>query len=928
MPNQPLRDHLVPNATFGDLLRYLRRRAQLTQRDLGITVGYSEAHINRFEKNKRLPDPAAVAALFIPALDLKDEPELAQRLIELVQAKPPATPADQNDLLPAILEAIPPTPSFETTRQEILKRLRERLLTERRIVLSGLAGVGKTTLVATLAREYVAMMPVFWFTLTEGVTTFVDALIYQLAVFLVAHGQDQVKSLIQPIANRSLMPLDRRIALISAALNQQRALLCFDNAELITSNEPALQVLRHLMATTTAFMLFTSRESLPLVNVAEIKVGGLERTEGLALIACLSDEQIDAKLANRLLEKTDGNPMLVRLAVSQLVDQHAHPTLVEQLEAQPQVASYLLETVQKQSPPAEWQVLSLLAVFQTPVNLYDEDLIARMQSLKEMRGVSSAIGNLQRRHLIDDPTRAVLHPLIRDYVYRALTIDSSRRFRFHRLVADWYAEKNRDGFSAAWHYNRADLPEQALDLIEENRHAIIEHGQALSAVAILDEAHAQIKRRRTDQSDLLRRLLTTRGILLSGTLRAAESEANLRQAIALTNIPAVRADIICQLADLANQRSDFRETLRLAQTARAELAPGDLLLRARLTLLESNAFGSLGNSEEETRTANDALALTDQIVGIPQTLIGSIRAGAQLELANVARLRRDLTASMNHAQAALAAARAAHHSRMTNLSLAFVGGLFYDLGNVDESFIYRNEGLEGLLAIGDVHSAAYVLTYLADIHHLRLESNQALEKLERAAETLRAVDDMRGLASVESLRASCLLWRGRMQQACQVIEQLLKEAKGKGTERLWGYRMGKLAMVQLVQGETGAAITTLRGALDLPTTSAHHMMNFELHSTLALALSAAGEQESAAQALAVAPRLDGLSRWAEFDRALIEGYIALARGDAESARAIASQVAERAQNYPLYRQCAAQLNEATQRSVTPSTFPGWLWVGK
>ena len=38
---------------FGTLLRVLRRRARLTQRDLGLAVGYSEAQISRLEQRKR-----------------------------------------------------------------------------------------------------------------------------------------------------------------------------------------------------------------------------------------------------------------------------------------------------------------------------------------------------------------------------------------------------------------------------------------------------------------------------------------------------------------------------------------------------------------------------------------------------------------------------------------------------------------------------------------------------------------------------------------------------------------------------------------------------------------------------------------------------------------------------------------------------------
>src|SRR5512143_1299006 len=72
--------------TFGDLLKYLRRRERLTQLELSITVGYSEAQISRLEQNQRLPDLAAVKALFVPALHLEDQPQLTARFLALAQS--------------------------------------------------------------------------------------------------------------------------------------------------------------------------------------------------------------------------------------------------------------------------------------------------------------------------------------------------------------------------------------------------------------------------------------------------------------------------------------------------------------------------------------------------------------------------------------------------------------------------------------------------------------------------------------------------------------------------------------------------------------------------------------------------------------------------------------------------------------------------
>src|SRR6185295_14252012 len=73
-------------ASFGDLLKYLRRRERLTQLELSIDVGYSEAQIGRLEKNQRLPDLTALRALFIPALHLENEPDLAAQFLQLAQA--------------------------------------------------------------------------------------------------------------------------------------------------------------------------------------------------------------------------------------------------------------------------------------------------------------------------------------------------------------------------------------------------------------------------------------------------------------------------------------------------------------------------------------------------------------------------------------------------------------------------------------------------------------------------------------------------------------------------------------------------------------------------------------------------------------------------------------------------------------------------
>ncbi len=90
--NQP---ELLPAASFGAALKFLRKRARLTQDELGRAVGYGREQIARLENGNRLPDLTVLAALFIPALGLQREPLVVAQLLALAgAARQDANPAE------------------------------------------------------------------------------------------------------------------------------------------------------------------------------------------------------------------------------------------------------------------------------------------------------------------------------------------------------------------------------------------------------------------------------------------------------------------------------------------------------------------------------------------------------------------------------------------------------------------------------------------------------------------------------------------------------------------------------------------------------------------------------------------------------------------------------------------------------------------
>ena len=86
---------------FGNLLRYLRKRAELSQRELALHVGYHYSYMSRIESNEHIPDPAMLMARFVPALGLEKDPEWTQRLLKL------ATADEESNTAPA--ESTPPS---------------------------------------------------------------------------------------------------------------------------------------------------------------------------------------------------------------------------------------------------------------------------------------------------------------------------------------------------------------------------------------------------------------------------------------------------------------------------------------------------------------------------------------------------------------------------------------------------------------------------------------------------------------------------------------------------------------------------------------------------------------------------------------------------------------------------------------------------
>jgi len=255
--------------SFGELLRFLRRRANLTQRELAVTVGYSESQISRLEKNERAPEEATLAARFFPALSIEDELPWATRLLELGAASriPPAK-ADPPEPQPApepVRHNLPiQLTSFIGREKEIaeihglLTENRDREGNVRLLTLTGHGGCGKTRLALQAASGLVEAFNDGIWLVELGPVTDPELVTNTLATVLAVDEN----------------PEEDLLATIIEHMRLCNTLLIFDNCEHVIQAVAEL-AMAILHACPNVYILTTSREMLGVSGERAMKVPSL-----------------------------------------------------------------------------------------------------------------------------------------------------------------------------------------------------------------------------------------------------------------------------------------------------------------------------------------------------------------------------------------------------------------------------------------------------------------------------------------------------------------------------------------------------------------------------------------------------------------------------------------------------------------------------
>ena len=271
--------------TFGELLKYLRRQARITQRELAIAVGYSDTQISRMEQNQRVPDSTTVAALFVPALYIEKESQWVARLIELTKS------AHGNEAVETDHPSGPNNLPIQLTsfigREKEITEVGDLIQNHRLVTLTGSGGTGKTRLSLQTASELFTTFP-------DGVWLIEFAPISDPA--LVPYTLANLFGLRESGGTKSSI-----VELLIEYFGFRKALLIFDNCEhLIEATARLAESL--LQACKNIHILASSREALGVKGELAYRVPSLNIPEESSDISSLMKSESARLFVERALD--------------------------------------------------------------------------------------------------------------------------------------------------------------------------------------------------------------------------------------------------------------------------------------------------------------------------------------------------------------------------------------------------------------------------------------------------------------------------------------------------------------------------------------------------------------------------------------------------------------------------------------------------
>ena len=505
---------------------------------------------------------------------LLHELESAQ-VISIAPVRPPASLVDFSG------EA--PSPSLFYGREKELGQIRDSLGRVPLVAITGITGIGKTTLASRVCEEERGRKSLFWRRIRRWDTA--RDLAFRVANFLKSMGRDGLHEyLSSPEANE----LNRVEEILLSELGGANALFVFDDIHYASPDALAflslmcgvLRTIREstaILVSRTVPSLYNRRDVVVDGTVIEVTLQGLDASESRRL---LEDAGVAPELVSGFVKASRGSPLFLRIM------SRAGSTFAKAWNT---IATYITEEVEPTLEEGERECLEIASLYEVPVP-------AEALLVGGGAGVRTLV-SLQRKGLLIELGTGMflVHDLLRSYFRKGL--ERERSVVLTKKIVDWLVEE-------AETRQRTERPHDGIALLENAVRIEVDPRRRLSALKRLAEVRGHmgdflgcIEARRialNETTEPMAKATLHRGIAsgLRNLWRIEEAEEEIEKGLALVpSGPSV--ETACLLLERAITTGGPRAWHDLA-TLRDWIPqlPQDPLLAARVAYWEGQMYVS------------------------------------------------------------------------------------------------------------------------------------------------------------------------------------------------------------------------------------------------------------------------------------------------------------------------------------------------
>lgn len=742
-----------------------------------------------------------------PTLALEEEPAEA--------APPPVRDvAPERALVPEItpppeLPGLPEVEGF-VGREEELSCFSGKLETLNLVVITGMAGVGKTALATQLIQQIADPDRTFWHSFHENEGA--EAVIWKLAGYLFWRGQEDLWRMLQGAQQNGGLPPPTEVLLdyLLQMIRGQGFLLCLDDLHFVADDPLLAQLVERLhqaVVTAELSLVITSRHTPESVPTTEFEpLTGLNPADSRALLT-VRGVSLPDELVDDLYAQTEGNAQLLILAIETLKrTQNPRHVIVHLAEAD-DIERYLMSEVDAGLTPDERAVMSGVAVLLGYPGTRDA-----IEAVLDGGSVRRILLELTRRHLLtiipcESGREYAQHITVRAFYYGLL--GRRERQEMHRRAGAYYEIEEPHTLKAALHYQRAGEHERAAQLATDDVWGFINRGQARALGRLLD----RFTDRQLD-TELWIAVNIARGQVFSflrDSQRARQSyQEALSQLTTLADSPAVReskAHACRGMGELLEYEAP-QEALDWLRRGLEELAGASAQVEAALLIKIGSVQIGMGNFADASDVLEKALEL------LPD---GSIwqRAAALTNLGNVYSHQGDIEHATTFTQQAL---------EITQQMNDYFGMLVLQsnlaiekeiAGDWEEAAIDHQQALALAEKLGGVAEQVAIESNLGLLYTNRGDIELAMTRLGHALELARAHNLNEQLVHILSNLADLHL----RQEEPETAKPLLVEAERVALELNSKYQLPEVyrgwARLQLANGQPGAAMKNAERSVNL-----------------------------------------------------------------------------------------------------------------